>query len=104
MTYIKIRWGHDFPDEPILLFSELDADRYEVRKVYVFRDGLLGFADKNKHSNNTELSICAIPPMAKIESEPEFQSFATDKAEFEEVWTLATSEQLLDIPTWEENH
>lgn len=33
MTYIRLHWLHDRPDEPIWLFSELDDLRREVRKV-----------------------------------------------------------------------
>ena len=38
MTYIKVQWIHNFEDEPILLYSELDSMRNEVRKVEVYKN------------------------------------------------------------------
>ena len=42
--YLKVTWHHDFPDEPSVLYSEIDAG-YEIRKVDVYRDGTHDFAD-----------------------------------------------------------
>ncbi|WP_353885443.1 DUF6881 domain-containing protein [Acinetobacter bereziniae] len=36
MQYLKVEWMHDFLDEPIFLYSELDKNRNELRKVEVF--------------------------------------------------------------------
>jgi hypothetical protein len=30
MTHLRVRWLHDHADEPVLLVSELDDDRYET--------------------------------------------------------------------------
>jgi hypothetical protein len=38
-SYLKLIWHHEFIDEPTWLYSELDENRYEVRKVEVFKDG-----------------------------------------------------------------
>ncbi len=48
MKYIKVKWLHSHPDEPVLLYSELDKDRWETRKVEVFADGRIGFAKRRK--------------------------------------------------------
>ncbi len=32
MTYLRVGWKHQHPDEPVILYSELDAERWEVRK------------------------------------------------------------------------
>ena len=40
MKYIKVRWIHDFEDDPILIYSELDENRFETRKiVFIFTHG-----------------------------------------------------------------
>jgi hypothetical protein len=44
-TYLECEWIHDFPDDPVLLYSELDRERWETRKVDLFRDGSKGWAD-----------------------------------------------------------
>jgi len=53
MTYIRVRWIHTFPDEPVLLFSEIDGQRWEARKVDFFSDGRLGYADRFHNSQET---------------------------------------------------
>ena len=44
MTHIVVTWHHEKPDNPVELFSELDDERFEVRKVEIFRDGRKCFA------------------------------------------------------------
>jgi hypothetical protein len=39
MNYIKVKWNHALPDEPVWFYSELDAERWETRKVEIFADG-----------------------------------------------------------------
>ena len=48
MQYIRVRWNHDRSDEPVELWSELDGESWEVRKVEVFPDGHLGFASRDE--------------------------------------------------------
>ena len=45
MRYIKVKWIHSYPDEPVLLYSEIDDSGWEVRKVEVFPDGAYGYAN-----------------------------------------------------------
>ena len=39
MRYFKIHWLHSFTDEPEYIFSEIDEEGYEVRKVEIFKNG-----------------------------------------------------------------
>jgi hypothetical protein len=52
-TYIRVRWLHDAPDEPVDLWSELDCQRFETRKVEIFRDGRLGYASATEAAGGT---------------------------------------------------
>jgi hypothetical protein len=72
MEYIKVKWLHSHPDEPVLLYSELDDNRWETRKVEVFADGSIGFASatEDTSSTNTKLSIVPIPTVEEIASDP----------------------------------
>ena len=38
-TYERLVWIHDFEDEPHFIYSELDKERYETRKLEVVKDG-----------------------------------------------------------------
>ncbi len=89
MEYIKIKWIHESKDFPIDLYSEIDSDRFEVRKVEVFPDGSLGYADAKDSSKDTKLGDVAMPPLDKLNSDPEFKASVISKDEFEEIWLKA---------------
>jgi hypothetical protein len=90
MQYLKVHWKHEHPDEPVLLYSELDDERYEVRKVDVFRDGALGYADNSQsHGKGTILAAVPIPSITEIGSNPEFRASTITRDEFETMWRKA---------------
>jgi hypothetical protein len=93
MEYIKVIWKHDIPDEPIVLYSELDDNRWETRKVEVFRVGSPGYAGQTSSSRSTRLGIVPVPELSKIASDPEFEPMKITKEEFEKVWLEATGLQ-----------
>lgn len=43
MVLLAVRWHHDSPDDPVLLFEELNEQRVETRKIEEFGD-VAGFA------------------------------------------------------------
>jgi hypothetical protein len=87
--YMKARWHHDFDDEPVQLFSEIGDDDYEVRKVDVYRDGHLEWADAAHETDTIGLGQVPTPPMEEINAEAEFTAVRIDAAEFEAVWSAA---------------
>ena len=91
MTYIKVQWIHDFEDEPILLYSELDSMRNEVRKVEVYKNNELGYACENKSVNGTFLSKTEIPSLEDINLDVQFEASEIDKEYFESIWHKAVS-------------
>jgi hypothetical protein len=92
MVYIKVRWKHDDPSNPILLYSEMGDERWEVRKVEVFSDGSAGYADHATSRGTTFLGLVPIPTLSEIAAIPEFEPVAITKDEFEAVWLKATKE------------
>ena len=86
MTYIKVQWIHDFQDEPIFLYSELDSKRNEIRKVEVYKNGKLGYACENKSVNGTFLSKTEIPSLEDINADVQFVAYEIDKSCFESIW------------------
>jgi hypothetical protein len=91
MDYLKVRWIHENQNDPVLLMSELDTDRYEVRKVEMFVDGRLGFASADQSSDETVLGETPVPPAAEIEADPQFIVHDLDALEFEKAWFAAVS-------------
>jgi len=86
-TYIHVRWLHEFADEPIDLWTEIDADRYEVRKLEFFRDGRVGYAGPEGDALGTRLGIEPIPPLNEIVADRQFVPEEVAKEAFEERWS-----------------
>lgn len=93
MTYIKVCWKHNFSDEPILLFSELDDNRNEIRKVEIYRDGLMGCAWGNISRNKTILSECELPELSVINEDTQFEGIEIEREEFEKIWENAVNKK-----------
>lgn len=86
MKYLRVTWKHSFVDEPRLLYSEVDQRRFERRKVEVFPDGHMDYADADTSSGSTELGLMAIPELCEIAADPEFEPTEITKDDFERVW------------------
>ena len=89
MRYLHVAWLHDFPDEPVELYSELDDDSWEVRKIEYFRDGFIGPADSTGSTGRTRLGLEPVPPIAEIARNPEFRAVEISRDEFEVAWASA---------------
>lgn len=86
MRYLLVRWNHSSDSYPVLLYSELDEERNEVRKVEVYRDGRKGYASREGASGGTRLGQEPLPPLAEIAAESEFEPAEVTPEEFERVW------------------
>jgi Domain of unknown function (DUF6881) len=85
-TYIRVRWLHGFPDEPVDLWSELDRARFETRKLEFFRDGTVGFASAAESAHGTELGSIPVPSLEEIATDPQFLTKEISQAAFERRW------------------
>jgi hypothetical protein len=86
MKYIKVRWIHSDPDEPVWLYSELNDDMWEIRSIEIFPDGTKGFADDAEAVGTTKLSIEPLPSLKDIASDPQFIPEEITHQEFEGAW------------------
>jgi hypothetical protein len=86
MIYLKVRWIHNLPDEPVLPYSELDEGRWEIRKVEIFPDHSVGFAGANSKAKDTRLGEVPVPSIEDIASNPEFEPQEISAADFELIW------------------
>ena len=91
MKYVKVRWVHGHSGQPVMLYSELDDDMWEIRKVEVYANGHADFADNEVQSGTTMLGVVPIPPLDQIAADPEFEPMAISAAEFEILWERAKS-------------
>ncbi|HEV7805727.1 MAG TPA: hypothetical protein VGO80_07915 [Solirubrobacteraceae bacterium] len=92
MRYQRVMWHHDFADEPVLLYSEIDENGRERRKVDEYRDGRLDMCDEFECTGTTRLSLTAMPTLEQIASQSEFTPESISKDEFESVWQRVRSQ------------
>jgi hypothetical protein len=92
--YIDVRWIHSNADDAVRLVSELDADRYETRKLEFFLDGRVGYASKDRASDATRLGKVPVPPLAEINAQAEFSGIAIGAVDFEALWDEHVTPQL----------
>ena len=89
MRYIKVKWLHTLPDAPVLLYSELNGELWEVRKVEVYADGRMDFAGHEEQPGSTRLGIEPLPNLKEIAADREFEPAIISAEEFESVWEKA---------------
>lgn len=90
-SYIYSKWHNSPADSPVEFYSELNSNRFETRKVEVFKDGSLGFASDKASSKTTKLGIAPVPPLAEIAKQPEFDIRTITAQQFEAKWKEATT-------------
>lgn len=95
MKYLCVKWIHDLPSEPVFIYSEIDSSQWERRKVEIYADGRMGFADASCSFGGSRLSKEPLPSMMEIARDPQFIPVEIGRAEFEKVWSAA----LLQRPT-----
>ena len=85
MIYYKYDWVHDFENEPVLFFVELDNDRWAQRILEVYRDGHKSYAD-NENEHGTFLGKEPYPSEKEINDGKEFFIVPITKEQFEIEW------------------
>lgn len=88
--YQKVLWHHNLPDEPVVLYSQIDSG-LEVRKVEVYRDDRHDYADKSHSTGTTMLGGKRMPDLDEINQDPQFSAEPITAADFELVWHRATT-------------
>ena len=88
MKYVRLKWNHSNPDEPIWLFSEVNAEGHEVRKIECFQNGFCDIATASRSSGTAALITLPLPDLTALaKRDPEFTSIEISREEFEQVWT-----------------
>lgn len=88
MTYLMVKWKHSNPDEPSLLYSELDEQRMQHRKIDIYPDGRWGFADEQEEVGGAGLGDAPTPSVDQLNADPEYEAVEIDKEEFERLWSV----------------
>jgi uncharacterized protein DUF6881 len=91
MRYQRVVWLHASPEDPVVLYAEIDDDGWERRKVDEFSDDRLAWAD-GAHDNldtGTRLGTVPTPALHEITADHQFGGAAISRAEFEAGWNKA---------------
>ena len=88
VTFLRVEWRHKDPEDPVLLFSALDAGRWEVRKLDIWADGSGRVSDsyEDEDFQSTSLGTVPTPSLAEINEDPQFVGVEITAAEFDEIW------------------
>jgi hypothetical protein len=87
MKYVRLKWNHTNPDEPVWIFSELDSDGKEVRKIECFPNGFCDVATATQSSGTAALVTLPLPDLKMLaRRDPEFTPVEITREQFEEVW------------------
>ena len=83
-----MKWTHTSQDDPILIYSEINSDRLETRKVEYFVGGAVGLASRKFEKGGTKLGSEPIPAVAKIKEDSQFEAEEISDDEFNSIWDV----------------
>jgi hypothetical protein len=95
MTYLLVKWDHSSPDEPSVLYSEIDDQRMERRKIDIYPDGRWGFADDSEEAGGSGLGEAPMPSIEQLNADPDYEATQIDKDEFERLWAVRRSARFM---------
>lgn len=96
MEYVKYYWKYIDEETPILIFAELDEERYSTRQVEVFPDRHIEImGDKEAY-----VSEAPYPSNEEIDNMGEFKILNISKYEFEEIWSSYPNKYTGDKYAW----
>ena len=88
MEYQYAKWIHNSEEYPVHFYSEMNQSRMEVRKIEIWRNGKVGWADSENNFNETFLGSVPIPSLEEINEQIEFDGKQISQIDFEEQWDL----------------
>ena len=86
MKYIKVIWLHNDSRYPSEIYSELDNECNEVRKIEIFPDGAIGYAADNLSHGKTILGKVPVPSLQEINEDPQFRANEVTQEFFLKKW------------------
>lgn len=66
MEYIKTIWKHKHLNEPEIIYSELDENRWEIRKLEIYKNNDFGYATKSIEYNGSGLALIPFESVEEI--------------------------------------
>jgi hypothetical protein len=92
--YLDVKWNQIDTRFPVRIYSEIDEQGWEQRKVELFLDTAPGYASKTEKMGTTMLGLDVVPTLSEISRDPEFEAREITVAQFEEIWIRAQTQKL----------
>lgn len=89
MKYLRVHWFHDSLQDPVVLYSEVDDEGREVRKVDEYLEGRRDLAGSGIETGSTFLAEGRFASLEEINADSQFEAAEIPSEEFEVVWRLA---------------
>jgi len=86
MKYLKVRWLHNIKEDPVIFYYELDNFDNEIKKIEIYVDGSVGYADDKFQLNGSIISECKISTFDEIAKQKEFIPENITKEEFYQIY------------------
>ncbi|SMO86932.1 hypothetical protein SAMN06264849_110101 [Melghirimyces algeriensis] len=86
MRYILCHWIQEDLDEPVKIYSEVDEEGHELRKVEVYRDGTADYATQEVAVGQAGLALILFPSIEEINMDSETVAEEISPAEFKNIW------------------
>lgn len=90
------------PLELVAAYSEIDEDLIEIRKICVFTDGIMGYADRN-HCFGCVLAEGKVETLLDGWNEDGCSQRIIERSEFEKIWLEALNSPYPEISLWSVN-
>jgi hypothetical protein len=90
-TYLHAHWRTAPGGCPIEMYSELDRDCWEIRKVEIFPGGRLQRAGPDGETGDTRLAELPLPTVDEISRDLQFEAREISAEEFERAWARANA-------------
>ncbi|MFG1790410.1 DUF6881 domain-containing protein [Nocardia sp. NPDC049149] len=89
MRYMKVMRTNASDDDPAIVFSEIDDDGYESRKVEIFVSGRSDFASVSMEGEPTWLATAPLPSADEVSLQPGCKGEDISAVEFQAEWFAA---------------
>lgn len=93
--YIKVKWLHESNINPTMIYSELDENSWETRKIELYKKNPPGYASEIEEVRGSGLSEVPMSSIEKIATNPAFIPSEISKEEFEALWMRVTSGEIV---------
>jgi hypothetical protein len=86
MKYLLVEASNQPDDIPLKSYHQLDSSDSETRKIEIFKDGSVGWADGDTEVQSTRLARELFPTIEEIAEDADFSPKEITSEEFENAW------------------